>query len=330
VRTIVPAVVIGGMLIAVLLTACESPATQYGFRKCVNRAEGWYDELPPDACRQLGGTSIGDASQQSTAGLHYRLDAAAYSGAPSNSTPLPSSPTPPKEQAQQGPSDGAADAAADKSSIARTPEAPPTTRADLKPVSSGTGFYVDRAGDVLTAWHVVEGCAQVALVDGSGTYPIVLVAHDERDDLALLRGGHPTASSAVFRSTPAEFGESAYIIGFPLLGTLRSVNITSGIVSSLAGYKGYDGWLQTSAAAQPGNSGGPMPDEGGMVIGVIVSKLESLDAENISWAVKNEVTIAFARSAAAQVRLSSAIARLETRQLARNAAKYTVALICLQ
>jgi S1-C subfamily serine protease len=128
----------------------------------------------------------------------------------------------------------------------------------------------------------------------------------------------------------AEFGESAYIIGFPLLGTLRSVNITSGIVSSLAGYKGYDGWLQTSAAAQPGNSGGPMPDEGGMVIGVIVSKLESLDAENISWAVKNEVTIAFARSAAAQIRLSSAIARLETRQLARNAAKYTVALICLQ
>ena len=90
--------------------------------------------------------------------------------------------------------------------------------------------------------------------------------------------------------------------GFPLTGALASGgNVTTGIVTALAGLADDSRFLQVSALVQPGNSGGPLLDRNGTVVGVIVSKLNALSVasvtgdipQNVNFAIKASVAAAF-------------------------------------
>jgi S1-C subfamily serine protease len=143
---------------------------------------------------------------------------------------------------------------------------------------SGSGFIVGKSGEIATDFHVVPNCTEIKLIDPIGKYhkSSHVVAEDREDDLALLAGGEFGARLKI-RGAPAALGESITSYGFPLGPVLSSTgNLTSGTVSSTAGMQGNAKSFQITAPEQAGNSGGPVVDETGAVIGIVASKLNAL------------------------------------------------------
>ena len=137
----------------------------------------------------------------------------------------------------------------------------------------GSGFLVDREGHILTNNHVVEGSSTVKVVLQNGdTLEATVKGTDSFNDLAVLE----VDAEAVADITPLELGDSgavkpgqmAIAIGNPYgLDSTITVGVISGVNRSLRG-SGLTGMLQTDAALNPGNSGGPLLDANGMVIGI--------------------------------------------------------------
>jgi S1-C subfamily serine protease len=148
--------------------------------------------------------------------------------------------------------------------------------------SIGTGFAAwreDGATFLVTAHHVVEdqGGGSVTVARKGGTWSGEISAVDPRHDLAVIRiSGRPANAEPLWqaaRTTPPRTGHELLLVGSPfgLEGT-----VTTGVVSRVT--KAY---IQTDAAANPGNSGGPALDKEGHVVGVLVSG----GGENINFAI---------------------------------------------
>lgn len=170
-------------------------------------------------------------------------------------------------------------------------------------VSSGTGFVVapDR---VLTNQHVVDGCDRVLArtADGRWLAATPPAQVDAALDLAVLTVPGNPGPTLAFRTGPAvRRGEDVIVYGFPLAGLLSSdPKLTRGVVNALAGVRNDPNNFQISAEVQPGNSGGPMLDLQGHVVGVVVSKLDNRrvqNVDNVNFAVKGEAAQAFLRRA---------------------------------
>jgi S1-C subfamily serine protease len=137
----------------------------------------------------------------------------------------------------------------------------------------GSGFVLDKAGHVLTNYHVVEGANQGVEVKLSNkrTYKATVIGTDRVHDLALLKIDAPELQPVVLAdSSQIAVGEKVYAIGNPfgLSGTM-----TQGIISSIRSIRNGDGApiedaIQTDAAINPGNSGGPLLNSRGEVIGI--------------------------------------------------------------
>jgi S1-C subfamily serine protease len=157
-------------------------------------------------------------------------------------------------------------------------------------IGSGSGFYVNDR-ELVTNHHVIDDCAKVTVEKESGSTAADVIAVDKKLDLAVLRTSvkHPT--HARIREDAGVLGESVFLFGYPQRPLLESINMTNGIVSSMTGFRGNKGQLQTSAAAQKGNSGGPLVDATGSVIGVITAVLR--DSQNVGFAVKNTTLVDF-------------------------------------
>ena len=181
-------------------------------------------------------------------------------------------------------------------------------RVDSRRVSSGTGFVVapDR---VLTNNHVVEGCDRVIArtADGRWLAAVPPARVDANLDLALLSiPGNPGPALA-FRGAPnVRRGEGVVAYGFPLAGLLSTdPKLTQGVINGLAGIRNDPNNYQISAEVQPGNSGGPLLDMQGNVVGVVVAKLDSRrvqNVDNVNFAVKGEAAQVFLRRAGQEFR----------------------------
>ena len=181
-------------------------------------------------------------------------------------------------------------------------DAPPP---NSREVSSGTGFVIaDR--QALTNDHVVRECRQVRARTPEGRdITATIRARDSRRDLALLDLRDAAGPPLAFRAEPAiRRGESVVTYGFPLAGMLSSgPTLTTGDISALAGLADNRAHYQISAPVQPGNSGGPLLDLAGNVVGIITSKLNAQRVaqrtgdipQNVNFAVKGEEALAFLR-----------------------------------
>jgi S1-C subfamily serine protease len=169
----------------------------------------------------------------------------------------------------------------------------PETRA------SGSGFFVTQAGHLLTNAHVIDGCRTIYVKSSDGQTGIAqVIAADQNDDLALLRVERRMKMTATFRTgRPTRAGESAVVFGFPLLELLASTgNVTTGIVTALAGLRDDPHQIQISAPVQPGSSGGPVLDASGHLIGVVVSRLNAAlgqVSQNVNFAIKSSTAANF-------------------------------------
>lgn len=175
-----------------------------------------------------------------------------------------------------------------------------------RPVSSGSGFAVTE-NRALTDNHVVAGCARVVARNSQNRLSDARVeAVDPRRDLALIDLPAEFAPPLIFRESPEiERGESVVAYGFPLAGLLSSgPSLTTGSVTALTGLRDTPLHFQISAPVQPGNSGGPLLDDHGHVIGVVVSKLNAARVaamtggdipQNVNFAIKGTEAAAFLR-----------------------------------
>ncbi|WP_394131469.1 serine protease [Shewanella maritima] len=146
-----------------------------------------------------------------------------------------------------------------------------------KPVSSGTGFYINANGQLLTAAHVLNNCLVTKAGSGDDSIDVTLAAKSTLLDLAVIDTKQKTDKFLPFRKDVNLFlGESVTNVGYPLQGLLAaSPNLTRGNISSRSALKGSVGQFQFSAPIQPGSSGGPVVSDGGELLGVTVSTLNS-------------------------------------------------------
>lgn len=164
----------------------------------------------------------------------------------------------------------------------------------LKAHSQGTGFMVSSAGNVITNQHVVDGCVEIRIPAANAVAKLIVA--DAANDLALLKIDATDRSVAVFPdSDELRQGEDVFVFGFPLDGFLPdSGNITPGIVSALAGPGNNSSLVQITAPVQPGNSGGPLLNRRGKVVGIVVGKADALKIAKITGDVPQNINFAIA------------------------------------
>ena len=200
-----------------------------------------------------------------------------------------------------------------KPAIAATPrvEQPPLLVTEVLPpprqVKTGTGFFVNGAGLVVTNWHVVESATHISVTNfQQKKYQAQLVAKDPACDLAVLKLSQRTKHWLPIQpsSNAVRKGTEVLTVGYPRVDLQGSESkVTTGVVSSLSGAANDPKSFQISVPVQPGNSGGPLVTHDGAVIGVISSKLNAsalspaeVMPENVNYAVKSSCLIDMLRT----------------------------------
>ena len=158
---------------------------------------------------------------------------------------------------------------------------------------SGTGFALNN-GYVVTNYHVIENAKSISIKgikgDFTSKYNATIIATDKYNDLALLQISDNSFKG--FGSIPynvktsvSDVGEDVFVLGYPLTSTMGDeIKLTTGVISSKTGFQGDVSLYQISAPIQPGNSGGPLFDNKGNIIGIVNAKHK--DAENVGYAIK--------------------------------------------
>ena len=165
-------------------------------------------------------------------------------------------------------------------------------------VSTGTGFFVNNNGVIITSAHVIEDASRVIVNINDKEYTARVIAVNNNSDLAVLQVDY--RNNYHFRLTNFDnvnLGDKVFVLGFPLSSILGSdIRLTDGIVSARSGIERDQTYFQISAPIQPGNSGGPIFTENFEVIGVAAHKLNDMSTfassgvipQNVNFGVKSD------------------------------------------
>lgn len=170
-----------------------------------------------------------------------------------------------------------------------------TTSTDMAVKATGSGLILSSNGYIVTNHHVIDNNNKIIVdvkVNGeTKSYEATVVQKDEQNDLAILKIKDTTFNIGPVKYSFSEtgtfnVGAGVFTIGFPyaLSGMGKEAKYTDGKVSAKTGYNGAINSFQTSIPVQPGNSGGPVFNDKGQLVGVINAKFSS--ADNVSYAVK--------------------------------------------
>jgi S1-C subfamily serine protease len=166
-------------------------------------------------------------------------------------------------------------------------------------ISSGTGFFVNKNGFILTAAHVIQDSKQVSILFHKNKLPANTIINDRENDIALLKVDSKFEFPCLsFSRLPPDQGDKIATFGYPVVLSAEEndVKFKSGDISSLRGIGNDPRKIRLNLDVDPGNSGGPLLDSTSKVIGVILSKrnwkamLEETGelSSGISYAIKNE------------------------------------------
>ena len=163
--------------------------------------------------------------------------------------------------------------------------------------SSGTAFFINKKGYLLTNNHVVEGCTLSKISYKNKDYDTKLIATDKTLDLALLKAELKPKTFINFSKDEAKKLNTIYVAGYPLgKGLSDDLKISSGIVSSLKGFEDNSNEIQIDAPINPGNSGGPIINENGDLIAIAVSGMAKDQTEGINFGIKSSAAERFLKS----------------------------------
>ena len=172
-------------------------------------------------------------------------------------------------------------------------------------VGSGTGFFINRKGNIISNNHVIDKCQAVKLHYKGDELPVKILSTDRTNDLSLMKSKVVPDDIFSIDTYDASLLEDIYVAGYPFGKRISSsVKVTKGVVSSLSGIGNNYSNMQIDAALQPGNSGGPIINNKGNVVGVAVMKLnykailKDYDTipENTNFGIKSSTVQQFIRA----------------------------------
>ncbi len=214
---------------------------------------------------------------------------------------------------------------------------PKTKTTEIK--GTGSGFVVSDTGHIITNNHVTKGCSKITVQLASGVRTQAdLLASDADLDISLLKIKEPVSAHASFRASPQlRSGEPVVVVGYPLRGLLASeASVTTGTLSALADPRDDHNLLQITAPIQPGNSGGPLLDKSGNIIGVVVGKLDAIKVaavigdipQNINYAIKGDLVRQFLEKNGVVFTAADSTSSLEPADIGDQARQFTAVVEC--
>lgn len=168
-----------------------------------------------------------------------------------------------------------------------------------KGFATGTGFFVSTNGHLVTNFHVIEGSNDitVSLPSQGSTFKARVIQNDPANDIALLKIEKATQPIPIASQFSRSKGDEVLTLGYPLVSIQGQEQKASfGRINALTGIKDDIRFLQIDIPIQPGNSGGPLLDDRGLVVGVVTATLNQLIAlrasgslpQNVNYAVKSD------------------------------------------
>ena len=164
--------------------------------------------------------------------------------------------------------------------------------------SSGTGFYVSNTGHIVSNYHVIKECNSVKLTFKGKEVSANVLAVDKTNDLAILKSDLSPTKVYSVATEDASLLDNIIIAGYPLGKKVSSTIKTSkGSITSLAGFGNNYSEFQTDAALNKGNSGGPIMDQKGNVVGVAVANYgKQSGVESFNFGIKSSTLKTFANA----------------------------------
>ena len=214
----------------------------------------------------------------------------------------------------------------------------------------GSGFYVSKFRHVITNQHVVNQCKKITVGDSiKSQIPSELISSDKSNDLAILQTISmemasseiksfvqrlgikivPVISGGLIRSEDVMGGEEILVAGYPL-GNLVSdtIKVTKGIVSATKGMDNDSSQFEIDAVIRKGNSGGPVYDKRGNIVGIAVSRLNINRTDTINFGIKGSTIKQFLSAHDIPSRWSNRQQNMDTKELYKIASKQTVMVVC--
>jgi len=164
--------------------------------------------------------------------------------------------------------------------------------------ASGTGFLVSRKGHIITNHHVIEGCKTVKVSFKGDEIEAKILAVDKMNDLAIIKSNIKAQQVYSVSNEDASLLEDIIIAGYPLGKKVsEAIKTSKGSVTALAGYGDNYSEFQTDAALNQGNSGGPIMNQKGNVVGVAVAAYGKKEGvESFNFGIKASTLKTFASS----------------------------------
>lgn len=199
-----------------------------------------------------------------------------------------------------------------------------------KPKLSRSGFYIDTAGTVLTTTEAIGQCSDVT-IDKEHLADVVHI--DERIGIAILKpqGGLSPISVAAFQTAVPRLQSEIAVAGYPYGGVLTLPTLTFGKLADIRGLRGEEELKRLSLTAQPGDAGGPVFDNGGAVLGMLLPKA-NLDGQvlpdGVSFSVDSDQILASLDEAGITAQRTDTLAFMPPAILTARAADQTVLVSC--
>jgi Trypsin-like peptidase domain len=202
----------------------------------------------------------------------------------------------------------------------------------LKLSATGSAFRIEN-GSFITNQHVISGCRAISV---NGNFQSGIKTFDKDADLAVVSVIGDIGSAVSIRKTNPQLNEQISVAGYPLQGLFSGLSITNGNISRLSGIGGDTSVVQISAPVQPGNSGGPVIDDRGQIVGVVVSKLDAGKlasvtgdiSQNVNFAIKNNALMKFLDSENIRYTASDYSSLKSSADIAKSALNFTVLVEC--
>ena len=214
----------------------------------------------------------------------------------------------------------------------------------------GSGFYVSKFRHVVTNQHVVNQCKKITVGDSiSKQIPATLLASDKRNDLAILQTISmdmvsadtksfiqnlsieivPIISGGLIRAEDVIGGEEIFVAGFPLGNIVSdSMRLVPGLVNATKGYENDITQFETDASIRKGNSGGPIYDKRGNIVGVAVKRLNVSQSDNFNFAIKGTTVKQFLDANGVITSLANRKLQMSSTDIYKIASKQTVMVVC--
>jgi S1-C subfamily serine protease len=297
-------VVMLGLWVGGALSSGNSPAPNQPIAQ-----RSWLDNLTSDRSKQSDSSADKSSSSNTAANVYRTPNASRSSPSPvgdgvmaNNSSPATPSSTPaPKLSYSLKPgvnyryefniTSGDAGAGPIKLSgnltyvLNATPQAPASIINNRKQLGSGTGFVVNAGGWLATCAHVVSDASKVEAAIGNRTFTAKVVEVDDANDIALLKIDTDDLQVLPAAGAPPVQGDEVSVAGFPLTSMLGdSLKITHGRVAGFVDRRGQH-LIQIDASVNPGNSGGPLVNAAGGVVGVVNAGLFGSDISAVGFSM---------------------------------------------